>query len=100
MKSKQRSKQKVNIGVDKKLTKSKQKVRKEVKKESKQRSKQEVNKIFLMGYPGCVFCRVVYCRAELNNVECDTSRSQDHAKFQAPPKIFHFLYYFYYSYNA
>ena len=39
-----------------------------------------------MGYPGCVFCRVVYCRAELNNVECDTSRSQDHAKFQAPPK--------------
>ena len=38
-----------------------------------------------MGYPGCVFCRVVYCRAEPNNVECDTSRSQDHAKFQAPP---------------
>ena len=39
-----------------------------------------------MGYPGCVFCQVVYCRAELNNVECDTSRSQDHAKFQAPPQ--------------
>ena len=39
-----------------------------------------------MDYPGCVFCRVVYCRAELNNVECDTSRSQDHAKFQAPPQ--------------